>query len=154
MIRAGKHVIDDKGFTVSTDRIGGAARQTLVLELPGGIDDETLAALCAGPIEVLDDGGAAVQTHAGPFQAVSHGLRLARTSSNDDVAALAARVETLEAALTEANNAKESAVNRLASLSGRFEELKASMAAAGVSVKAEAGLTAGGEGDGNGTDRL
>lgn len=128
MIRAGNHSIDDKGFVVSMERIGGVTRQALVLELPGGISDEALSALCAGPIEVLDESGAVAQTHAGPFQAVSHGLKLVRSSSNDDVAALSARVNTLEAALEAANSEKDSAVNQLASLSGRFAELKASMA--------------------------
>lgn len=128
MIRAGNHSIDDKGFVVSMERIGGVTRQALVLELPGGISDEALSALCAGPIEVLDESGAVAQTHAGPFQAVSHGLKLVRASSNDDVAALSARVNTLEAALEAANSEKDSAVNQLAILSGRFAELKASMA--------------------------
>ena len=44
------------------------------------------------------------------------------------MAALSARVNTLEAALEAANSEKDSAVNQLASLSGRFAELKASMA--------------------------
>lgn len=148
MIRAGNHSIDDKGFVVSMERIGGVTRQALVLELPGGISDEALSALCAGPIEVLDESGAVAQTHAGPFQAVSHGLKLVRASSGDDVAALSARVNTLEAALATANNEKDSAVNQLASLSGRFEELKASMDGAAGAIKAGAVLT------GNAAERL
>ncbi len=137
MIRAGNHCIDDKGFAVSTERIGGATRQSLVLELPGGIDEETLTALCAGPIEVLGEDGETMQTHSGPFQAVSHGLKLVRANADDDVAALSERVNTLEAALETAISEKTSAVSQLASLSGRIEELKASMAAAGASKLGE-----------------
>lgn len=143
MIRAGNHYIEDKGFAVSADRIGGVARQSLVLELPGGIDDETLAALCAGPIEVLNQDGAVAQSHSGPFQAVSHGLKLIRASPDDDVAALSARVNTLEAALETAISEKTSVVNQLASLSGRIEELKASMVSEAGAAKLGESLTGG-----------
>lgn len=136
MIRAGIYSIDDNGFAVSTERIGGVSRQALVLELPGGISDDALSAICSGPIEVLSESGAVEQIHAGPFRAVSHSVKLMRNSYEDDVAELSALVSTLEAALTEAENEKDSAVSQLASLSGRFEELKASMANMGGTIKA------------------
>ena len=67
MIKAGKYTIDDQGFAISLERLGGTSREVLVLELGGGIPDDALEALCSGPIEVLDESGAVVQTHPGPF---------------------------------------------------------------------------------------
>lgn len=128
MIKAGKFTIDDQGFAISVERLGGTSREVLVLELGGGIPDEALEAICSGPIEVLDEKGAVVQTHTGPFYAASHSLRLVRASAEDDVAALSARVASLEAEVTEARNQKDNALNSLASLNTRFEALKESVA--------------------------
>lgn len=127
MIKAGNYTIQDKGFVSATENINGVPRQALILELPGGIDEATLEAMCTGPIEVVDDNGQVVQSHAGPFRVVSHGLKLARTSERDDVAALASRVTSLEAELAETKSAKESAQDALASLSERFRTLQASI---------------------------
>ena len=127
MIKAGNYTIQDKGFVSATENINGVPRQALILELPGGIDEEALEAMCSGPIEVVDDNGQVVQSHAGPFRVVSHGLKLARTSESDDVAALTARVTSLEAELAEAKSAKVSAQDALASLSERFRTLQASI---------------------------
>lgn len=127
MIKAGNYTIHDKGFVSATENINGVPRQALILELPGGIDEATLAAMCSGPIEVVDDNGQVVQSHAGPFCVVSHGLKLTRTSESDDVAALAARVTSLEAELAETKSAKVSAQDALASLSERFRTLQASI---------------------------
>lgn len=126
MIKAGNYTIQDKGFVSATENINGVPRQALILELPGGIDEDTLGAMCSGPIEVVDDNGQVVQSHAGPFRVVSHGLKLI-TSESDDVAALAARVTSLEAELAEAKSAKVSAQDALASLSERFRTLQASL---------------------------
>lgn len=127
MIKAGNYTIHDKGFVSATENINGVPRQALILELPGGIDEATLEAMCSGPIEVVDDNGQVVQSHAGPFCVVSHGLKLTRTSESDDVAALAARVTSLEAELAETKSAKVSAQDALASLSERFRTLQASI---------------------------
>lgn len=126
MIKAGNYTIQDKGFVSATENINGVPRQALILELPGGIDEATLEAMCSGPIEVVDDNGQVVQSHAGPFRVVSHGLKLTRTSESDDVAALAARVTSLEAELAETKSAKESAQDALASLSEQLDALKSS----------------------------
>lgn len=130
MLRAGSYTIDDKGLALSLERLGGTAREVLVLELGGGIPDEALEAICAGPIEVLDDSGAVVHTHTGPFYVASHSVRLVRANAESDVAALTARVASLEAALVEARNQKDSAMDSLASLNTRFEALKESVASA------------------------
>lgn len=127
MIKAGNYTIQDKGFVSATENINGVPRQALILELPGGIDEDALGAMCSGPIEVVDDNGQVVQSHAGPFRVVSHGLKLIRTSESDDVAALTARVTSLEAELAEAKSAKVSAQDALASLSERFRTLQASI---------------------------
>lgn len=127
MIKAGNYTIHDKGFVSATENINGVPRQALILELPGGIDEDTLAAMCSGPIEVVDDNGQVVQSHEGPFCVVSHGLKLTRTSESDDVAALSARVTSLEAELAETKSAKVSAQDALASLSERFRTLQASI---------------------------
>ncbi len=127
MIKAGNYTIQDKGFVSATENINGVPRQALILELPGGIDEKVLEAMCSGPIEVVDDNGQVVQSHAGPFRVVSHGLKLARTSESNDVAALASRVTSLEAELAETKSAKESAQDALASLSERFRTLQASI---------------------------
>lgn len=127
MIRAKNITISDRGFAVSAETIRGVSRQILTLELPTGITDEALEALCAGPIEVLDDHGEIVQTHEGPFRAVSHSLRLTRADAGSDVSALLSRVSDLEAELTHERSAKKSAQDALASLSARFDTLKASM---------------------------
>lgn len=124
MIKAGNYSINDNGFAVSVERMGGTAREVLVLELGGGISEEALTALCTGPIEVLDEDGATVRTHTGPFRVVSHSLRLARASEAGDVAALTARVSSLEAELTQERSEKHSALDSLAALTEKFNSLK------------------------------
>ena len=79
MIKAGNKEINDSGFAVVTETVGGVARQALVLELSGGIDEATLAALCTGPVQVVDAEGNVIQTHNGPFRVATHGLKLVRT---------------------------------------------------------------------------
>lgn len=127
MIRAGTYTIEDKGFAVSTETVGGVTRQVISVELPGGISDEALAALRAVPIEVLGEDESVVQTHTGPFRIVSHGLKLTRTSEDSDVAALTARVSELETALSHEQSAKESAETQLASLSEQLQQLQESI---------------------------
>ena len=140
MIKAGNYTIDDHGFAVSLERLGGITREMLVLELGGGIPDEALEALCSGPIEVLDETGAVVRTHTGPFRVASHSVRLARASEEGDVAALTARVASLEAELSEAKNAKDNALESLANLNARFNQLKESIASStGGSVLGDLG---------------
>lgn len=134
MIKAGNYTIEDRGFAVSTEGIGGVSRQTLTLELPAGISDEALEAVCTGPIEVLDETGATVQTHDGPFRVLSHGLKLTRASAGSDVSVLSARVAALETALSEERSAKKNAQDALASLSERFQALQASLT---PTIKAE-----------------
>lgn len=128
MLRAGNYTIDDHGFASALERLGGTSREVLVMELGGGIQDEALEAICSGPIEVLDESGAVVRTYTGPFRIASHSVRLVRDSAESDVAALTARMASLEAELLEAKNAKDNALESLASLSARFEELKESAA--------------------------
>lgn len=130
MIKAGQFTIDDKGFAISVERLGGTSREVLVLELGGGIPDEALEAICTGPIEVLDESGAVVRTHPGPFRVASHSVRLARASEDGDVAALTARVASLEAELSEVKNAKDNALESLASLNEKFSALKEQIASA------------------------
>lgn len=128
MIKAGNFTIDDKGFAVSVERMGGVAREVLVLELGGGIPDEAMEAICTGPIEVLGENGETVKTHTGPFRIASHSMRLTRASEEGDVAALTARVNSLEAELSETKNAKDSALESLASLNEKFSALKEQIA--------------------------
>lgn len=128
MLRAGNYTIDDQGFASALERLGGTSREVLVMELGGGIPDEALEAICSGPIEVLDESGDVVRTYTGPFRVASHSVRLVRESAESDVAALTARVASLEAELSEARNAKDSALESLASLNTRFEALKESVA--------------------------
>ncbi|MEG2679222.1 MAG: hypothetical protein RR949_04715 [Oscillospiraceae bacterium] len=141
MIRAGNFTIQDNGFAVETVSVGGTSRQAIIAELPGGISDKALAAFCAGPIDVLDETGAVVQTHTGPFSILSHGLKLARTSADGDVAVLSARVTDLEAELKTANNAKENANRELASLSEQLKSLQ--VAAPTVNSPKSSGETGG-----------
>lgn len=129
MIKAGNHTISDKGFTVVTENIGGAPRQAVVAELPGGISDEALAAFCAGPIEVLAEDGSTTATYTGPFRVVSHGLKLTRTSEDSDVAALTAQVAELEAKLSHEKSEKESAQSALARLNEQLTTLKMTLEA-------------------------
>ena len=124
MIRAGKYTVEDSGFTVTTERIGGLPRQAMVVELPGGITGTALDALCAGPIEVLNEKGEVVQTHTGPFRIATHGLKLVREDQSGDVAALASQVATLEAALAKETSEKESAQDALASLNDKLTTLQ------------------------------
>lgn len=124
MIRAGKYTVEDSGFTVTTERIGGLPRQAVVVELSGGITGTTLDALCAGPIEVLNEKGEVVQTHTGPFRIATHGLKLVREDQSGDVAALASQVATLEAALAKETSEKESAQDALASLNDKLTTLQ------------------------------
>ena len=130
MIRAGNFTIDDQGFAASVERLGGTSREVLVLELSGGIPDEALEAICNGPIEVLDESGAVVRTHPGPFRVASHSVRFARASS--------AHVAHLEAELSEARSAKDSALEDLASLNAKFQELKEGVASAAESGEVSA----------------
>ena len=124
MIRAGKYTVEDSGFTVTTERIGGLPRQAVVVELPGGITGTALDALCAGPIEVRNEKGEVVQTHTGPFRIATHGLKLVREDQSGDVAALASQVATLEAALAKETSEKESAQDALASLNDKLTTLQ------------------------------
>ena len=124
MIRAGKYTVEDSGFTVTTERIGGLPRQAVVVELAGGITGTALDALCAGPIEVLNEKGEVVQTHTGPFRIATHGLKLVREDQSGDVAALASQVATLEAALAKETSEKESAQDALASLNDKLTTLQ------------------------------
>lgn len=124
MIRAGKYTVEDSGFTVTTERIGGLPRQAVVVELPGGITGTALDALCAGPIEVLNEKGEVVQTHTGPFRIATHGLKLVREDQSGDVAALASQVATLEASLAKETSEKESAQDALASLNDKLTTLQ------------------------------
>lgn len=145
MIKAGTHTINDRGFAVSMEALGGVSRQALTLELPAGISDEALEAICTGPIEVLNEAGETVQVHEGPFRVLSHGLKLTRASADSDVAALTARVSALETALTEAQSAKTSAQNALASLSERFKTLQASIITPTIKAGQEEAVTGDGE---------
>lgn len=124
MIRAGKYTVEDSGFTVTTERISGLPRQAVVVELSGGITGTALDALCAGPIEVLNEKGEVVQTHTGPFRIATHGLKLVREDQSGDVAALASQVATLEAALAKETSEKESAQDALASLNDKLTTLQ------------------------------
>lgn len=124
MLKAGNYTIEDRGFAASVERLGGTARQVLVLELGGGIPDEAMEALCAGPIEVLGENGETVRTHTGPFRVASHSMRLVRVSEAGDVAALTARVSSLEAELTQERSEKHSALDSLAALTEKFNSLK------------------------------
>lgn len=127
MIRAGNYTVEDKGFSVTTARMGGTYRQALVMELPGAITEEELAALCAGPIEVLDEKGEVAHVHEGPFGVSSHHLMLVRESAENDVAVLTTRVATLEAELAATKSAKTTALADLASVTAQFNELKLSV---------------------------
>lgn len=127
MIQAGKFTIEDNGFAVTMETIGGMSRQALVAELPGGISDAALSAFCTGPIAVLDQDGNVTQTHDGPFRIVSHSLKLTRSEAAEDVAALLARVSELEAALSHEQSEKNSALGELASLSQKLDALKVSV---------------------------
>lgn len=137
MIRAGKYTVEDSGFTVTTERIGGLPRQTVVVELSGGITGTALDALRAGPIEVLNEKGEVVQTHTGPFRIATHGLKLVREDQNGDVAALTAQVATLEAALAKETSEKESAQDALASLNDRLATLQGQLNTAQSAAKAQ-----------------
>lgn len=137
MIKAGNYFVEDKGFSVSTEQIGGVTRQALTLELPGGISGTSIAALCKGPIQVTDENGGTAHTYTGPFRVVSHGLKLVRESSEVDVAALSAHINELEAALAEERSKRESAVSQLATVSGRLEEMKATIAKTAGTIATE-----------------
>ena len=142
MIRAGNYTVEDKGFSVTTARMGGTYRQALVMELPGAITEEELAALCAGPIEVLDENGEVAYVHEGPFGVSSHHLKLVRESADSDVAVLTTRVATLEAELAETKSAKSTALADLASVTAQFNELKLSVASAAKETDTEGGVEA------------
>lgn len=124
MIKAGTKVITDSGFAVVTETVGGVARQALVLELPDGISEEEIAALCAGPVQVVDEEGNILQSHTGPFRVATHGMKLVRTNASGDVAALTARVGQLEAELDVQVSAKESALSQLASVTAQLTTLQ------------------------------
>lgn len=146
MIKAGTHTIEDGGFAVVTESVGGVPRQTIVLELSGGIDGDTLAALCAGPIEVLNEAGEVIQTHTGPFRISTHSLKLTRNSASGDVAALTAQVNALEAELVAEASAKESALTQLAIVTEQLSELRAAVDAAKASEAVSvAAVDAGGQ---------
>ena len=59
-------------------------------------------------------------------------MRLVRANAESDVAALTARVASLEAELSEARNEKDNALDSLASLNTMFEALKESVATSKV----------------------
>ena len=146
MIRAGKYTVEDSGFTLTTERIGDLPRQAVVVELSGGITGTALDALCAGPIEVLNEKGEVVQTHTGPFRIATHGLKLVREDqSGDFVAALTSKVKSLEAALAKETSEKESAQDALASLSQQIELLKEGGSKDGAGSLSEGRPTPGGE---------
>lgn len=134
MIKAGNKEINDSGFAVVTETVGGVARQALVLELSGGIDEATLVALCTGPVQVVDAEGNVIQTHNGPFRVATHGLKLVRTNASGDVAALTARVGELEAELETQVSAKESALTQLASVTAQLATLQSTIQEGGTPV--------------------
>ena len=134
MIQAGTKVITDSGFAVVTETVGGVARQALVLELPAGISAEEIAALCAGPVQVVDADGNVIQTHNGPFRVATHGLKLVRTNASGDVAALTALVGELEAELETQVSAKESALTQLASVTAQLATLQSTIQEGGTPV--------------------
>ena len=134
MIKAGNKEINDSGFAVVTETVGGVARQALVLELSSGIDEATLAALCTGPVQVVDAEGNVIQTHNGPFRVATHGLKLVRTNASGDVAALTALVGELEAELETQVSAKESALTQLASVTAQLNTLQSTIQEGGTPV--------------------
>lgn len=141
MIRGKNVTVEDRGFFTSVKKIGGVPRQTITIGLPGGIDEETLGDLVAGPISVLDETGNAVRSFDGPFRVVSLQLTLARESEAQDVSVLAEEISNLGAALNTERSAKESAVAELAKLEEQFLSFKdtvaGKLAAAGMSLTGE-----------------
>lgn len=141
MIRGKNVTVEDRGFFTSVKKIGGVPRQTITIGLPGGIDEETLGDLVAGPISVLDETGNAVRSFDGPFRVVSLQLTLARESEAQDVSVLAEEISNLSAALNTERSAKESAVAELAKLEEQFLSFKdtvaGKLAAAGMSLTGE-----------------
>lgn len=141
MIRGKNVTVEDRGFFTSVKKIGGVSRQTITIGLPGGIDEETLGDLVAGPISVLDETGNAVRSFDGPFRVVSLQLTLARESEAQDVSVLAEEISNLSAALNTERSAKESAVAELAKLEEQFLSFKdtvaGKLAAAGMSLTGE-----------------
>ncbi|NCB63302.1 MAG: hypothetical protein EOM52_06765 [Clostridia bacterium] len=131
MLKAGTKTFEDNGFTIERRGVGFNTRQALVIELPAGITQTQIEAFCAGPIEVLDDGGNTVATYTGPFVAAGHTLTLMRESAEADVSALTARITALEAELAETRATSESAVNELANAREALSALKLSVAETG-----------------------
>ena len=85
MIKAGNKEINDSGFAVVTETVGGVARQALVLELSGRHrrGDPGGAVYRAGP-----GGGRGGQRHPDPqrpLRVATHGLKLVRTNASGDV---------------------------------------------------------------------
>lgn len=141
MIRGKNVTVEDRGFFTSVKKIGGVSRQTITIGLPGGIDEETLGDLVAGPISVLDETGNAVRSFDGPFRVVSLQLTLSRESEAQDVSALKEEIASLSAALNTERSAKESAVAELEKLGEQFLSFKdavaGKLAAAGMSLTGE-----------------
>lgn len=124
MIRAGNHIVSDRGFMVMTEDTGGVPRQVVMAELPGGASGEALAALHADPIEMLAKDGSITATYTGPFRMVSHGLKLTHTSEDSDVAILTVQVMELEAKPSHKKNRNESARSAFARLSEQLTTFK------------------------------
>lgn len=141
MIQGKNVTIEDRGFFTSVKKVVGVPRQIITIGLPGGIDEETLGDLVAGPISVLDEKGNAVRSFEGPFRVVSLQLTLARESEAQDVSVLAEEISNLRAALNTERSAKESAVAELAKLGEQFLSFKdtvaGKLAAAGVFLTSE-----------------
>lgn len=129
MIKAGNVTIQDKGFVVNMETLGGVNRQVLMLELSGGVTDEELTALCENGIEVLDTEGNTVTTYPGAFRVVSHRIKLARENESEDVATLSAKLQELSGKLLQEQTAKETAQNALAMIQEELAVLKTNLVA-------------------------
>lgn len=146
MLKAGNITIQDDGFAVTVERLGGSSREVMVLELDGGIAGDEIAALCAGPIELAGEDGSITRTYNGPFRVVSHTMRLARTSESGDVASLTAKLASMAAELAAERNEKNSALSSLASLRQELSDLKDAIRAAGSGALGGLGGLIGGTG--------
>lgn len=152
MLKAGNITIQDDGFAVTVERLGGASREVMVLELDGGITDNEIAALCAGPIELIEESGEVERSYTGPFRVVSHSVRLARTSESGDVASLSAKLASVAAELAVERNEKNSALSSLARLRQELDGLKEAIKAAGSGALGGLGNLTGGTSTGDGQE--